>query len=481
MDSFLSEIIAKYNLRKSGNRWVGPCPHCGGSKTSDKFQLFADGGFRCYACDFRGDRIKWLRSIEGMSCPEAHIAAGVQCKSISTCPVKDTCRMGTGEKQGQVQIRKGRTVTPPPPDQGKSLPTIDPKHPNDKWLAWATELLDKSIADLAANDEVMSWLSRRGIDGDTTRRFKLGWLDHDRRIDRKSIGLSPLREGKTKLWVPGGLVIPIMTGTVLHRLRIRRTDEAREKFLQKRKYVWLEGSGNLPMTIPPTGTLRGAVIVEAELDAIAVASAHHDVAIIAIGSVSGGLQPALKARLGDCPVILVALDAEPGQDGKPGPGPEWAAIWQSEFRNAKYWPVPVGKDPGDYVKAGGNISEWIEAGLPFSAVSRDLPSSPGCFPTEGGGEEEKPHPEKTKEGNRGRQKAPAKDVEELKALLAEANGFFSVYGRGSGVGPRLDQEWSRANPEKRARISELLNTSDEIDALISRLDDGVYNHITLPV
>lgn len=481
MNPFLSEIIARYGLKKSGSRWVGPCPKCGGSKGTDKFQLFQDGGFRCYACDFRGDRIKWLRAMEGMSCPEAHIEAGMECKAVATCPVKETCRMGSGNNSGAAPIRKGRTVNPPAPDQGKSIPIVEPKYPSDKWLAWATELHTKAMADLLVNDEVMAWLAGRGINMAAVIRFQLGWLDHDRRVDRKDIGLSPKRNGKTKLWVPGGLLIPIMVGSAIHRLRIRRTDEAREKFLHDLKYVWLEGSGNLPMVIPPTGKLRGAVVIEAELDSMATAAAHGDVAVIAVGSVSGGVHPALKKRLEECPVILVALDAEPGEDGKPGPGPEWAAIWQQTFRNARYWPVPVGKDPGDFAKAGGNLAAWIESGLPTPAVPHDLPLSPGCFPTRGGGEEKtSPSTAKNEGQDQGRQKAPAKDVEEIKALLAEANGFIRIRGNGSSIGPWIDPEWTAANRVKRKRLTELLYMSDEVAELVSGLADGNYNHMTLP-
>lgn len=54
MHNAAHDIAAKYGLRKSGNRHTGPCPKCGGSKDSDKFVLFTDGGFRCFACGFKG-------------------------------------------------------------------------------------------------------------------------------------------------------------------------------------------------------------------------------------------------------------------------------------------------------------------------------------------------------------------------------------------------------------------------------------------
>jgi DNA primase len=243
---------------------------------------------------------------------------------------------------------------------------------------------------LQENSEALAWLGKRGISSQTADRFGLGWLGHDFRVRREMIGLSP-RNGKPELWVPGGLLIAIYDDNRIHRLRVRRTDQARGKFLPDLKYVWLEGSGNEPMVIRPAGKIRGAVIIEAELDAIATAAAHDQVLVIAIGSVSTGLPASLRAELEALPVILVALDADPAKDGKTGAGPKWISRWQNGFRQAKFWPVPEGKDPGHYAELGGNLRLWIEAGLvpelPLPAASHEQPLSPVCVTSGDGGKE----------------------------------------------------------------------------------------------
>nr|WP_321465145.1 CHC2 zinc finger domain-containing protein [uncultured Desulfobulbus sp.] len=357
MHSANHDIAAKYGLRKSGNRHTGPCPKCGGSKDSDKFVLFTDGGFRCFACSFKGDRIKWLREMDGMSCREAHDTEGKDCSP--SCPNYGPCRNGEPVK------RKPRSVRPQVNGNSDTLAEVAAAEPGNAWRTWAGKLVEKAQQNLAKEPEEIRWLESRGFTTDQVDRYRLGWLAHDMRVDRRELGL-PVEEGKERLWVPGGLVIPIFNSRgELHRLRIRRPPEAREKFLSDRKYVWIKGSGNRPMVLRPSGSIRGAVIVEAELDAMAVAASHGEVLVVALGTVAGGIDADLRAELEACPVILVALDADPVKDGKLGAGPASVKRWRRSFRQARFWPMPAGKDPGDFVRDhGGDLHQWVESGLP---------------------------------------------------------------------------------------------------------------------
>lgn len=364
MLTILTDIAQRFDLARKTGKWVGPCPKCGGSATSDKFNLRDDGGFKCYACDFKGDIITWLREMDGKSCPEAHEAANLECRSVSSCPAAGSCRLGNGTGATRRPARSARTVTPPIASKEKALPVAKVKDPEDVWLQWAEELASTASAEISKEKAVLTWLAARGIDGAAAARFGLGWLSKNGKAVRQEIGLAP-REGKETLWIPAGLVIRIdnQDGTI-HRIRIRRPSWAREKFLPDLKYVWIEGSGTAPMVIRPQGSSRGVVLVEAELDAMAVAAAHQEVTVIALGTVSTGLPTDIKAEIESAPVILLALDADPGKDGKPGAGPAAIAAWRHGFRQAKFWPVPAGKDPGDYVKVhSGNLHAWVEAGL----------------------------------------------------------------------------------------------------------------------
>jgi hypothetical protein len=360
ISSILSGIAEKMQLKRGNGRWYGACPECGGSNSSDRFDLRDDGGYLCRAChEVRGDVVKLLRTYGGMNCPEAYIALGREC-TLTTCPGREKCRLGDGSGD---RTPRRREPLSPPTRVARDLPVTQVTMPKPQWLTWATALLEKAQADLQEQPEVLAWLAKRGIDAAAVNRFGLGWLKHDRRVDRQTIGLQP-KQGKSKLWVPGGLLIPIFDGTgQLHRLRVRRTDEARDKFLPELKYVWLDGSGTGPLVIRPQGAIRGAVILEAELDSFASAAAHPEVMVIGLGSVGIGLPPRLMTELDVVATILVALDADRGKDGAAGAGPKAVNNWKRRYRQAKFWPTPAGKDVGNYAEIGGNLTAWVEAGL----------------------------------------------------------------------------------------------------------------------
>lgn len=387
MQNIIEKIAADHSLKRRSGRWVGPCPECGGSGTSDKFNLRDDGGFKCYGCDFKGDIITWLRKKEGMSCGKAHQEAGKTCSNPS-CPVRSTCRMGDGT--GRATYRPS-PVAPRAPATGR-LPDTVQKSPELRWQNWANALVAAGKQKIQTRQADLAWLARRGIGAEAVRRFDLGWMVRNGKIDRQHIGLEPRDDGKKHLWIPDGLVIPIFNDFAsIHRLRIRRPQAARDQFLPELKYVWMEGSGTGPMVIRPGSieTTRGAVIVEAELDGMAVAAAHARVLVIALGTVRAGIPADLHKELAEMPVILVCLDADPGKDGKPGAGPQAIAAWAADFRQAKFWPVPEGKDPGNYAELGGDLGGWIEAGLVPEVVPQDKILMSGCNPMGGPGRAEK--------------------------------------------------------------------------------------------
>lgn len=372
--TIVEKIAEDYSLRRRGKLYAGRCPFCGGSKSSDKFNIRPDGGYLCRGCGEKGDIIKWLRNQEGklpdeqLSCPDAHDRAGRKCRMSSSCPARDKCRYG--DKSGNAKSTRGgnrgrRTARPYQHvnEDHKVIPEIVPEFPRAIWTSWMESFVAKCHDQLLQSPEELAYLSSRGIDGDAVDRLSLGWVSHQHKVPKKDIGLEIGDDGKTYLWVPEGLLIPIYDDNGgLHRVRVRRPLAAREKFIPDLKYVWLKGSGNLPMVIMPDGDPRGAVIVEAELDAIAIAAAHGEVISIAVGTLHGGVGPDLFAILTNIPVILVALDAE-------GKSKKAVDAWKRTFRHAGFWPTPQEKDAGDYFKRGGDLREWIEAGLPPKSLS----------------------------------------------------------------------------------------------------------------
>lgn len=378
-ETIVHKIVAEHGLKSRGKLFIGPCPECGGSDRSDKFNIRLDGGFICYSCGFRGDIITWLRKRENMSCPDAHDHAGRECRQKDSCPVAAKCRLGNGNDTSPSRPRRPKHRQPVRPYQGKEtvvrpIPVVVPQYPKSEWATWADALVAKAHEKLLNTPEQLAYLAARGIDADGVARFSLGWLDHQMQVSKKKIGLPIEADGKDKLWVPEGLVIPIFdTGGAIHRIRIRRSLEARKKFGPNLKYVWLKGSGNMPMAIQPVGILRGALVAEAELDAMVSALSHPDILTIAIGSLSSGVDQELRNTLEVVPVILASLDAEANSR---------VAIenWQHTFRHAKFWPTPQGKDAGEFFKLDGDLYAWIERGLPSAPSVPPVPSKPAVTP-----------------------------------------------------------------------------------------------------
>lgn len=112
---------------------------------------------------------------------------------------------------------------------------------------------------------------------------------------------------------------------------------------------------------PPRTAARAPVwvIVRSESDAELINQDAGDlVGAVALGSVAARPDEALAGRLRGAALILNALDSDVA-------GAKAHKWWSDHFPQADRWPVPGGKDPGDYRKAGGDIRAWIRAGLPL--------------------------------------------------------------------------------------------------------------------
>lgn len=367
-----AEIAARFGLRRSGSRWSGPCPKCGGRAESTRFLLDERGGYKCFSCGWWGDRVRWLREMEGMGCKAAHAAAGVEC--APRCPRYADCQ----KRPGAPRTAPRRTALEPrrPRPASGGLAAREQAPPPAAWAGWADAHVEACAGMLTRAD--LDWLARRGISPAAAARFRLGRFPADRRVSWQAMGLSPEGRDKPQCWIPAGLVIPSRhLGGPVCRVRHRRDDAARARFAADLKYAWIQGSASLPATMGLAADMtRPAVIVvvEAELDGMAVAAAVPDAGVVALGTVAQALTPELEALCGRARNILVALDADaPNSQGK-RPGHDAARAWEARFSQAQYWPVPEGKDVGEYAALGGDIRAWVLAALP-SGFLGDAPTA----------------------------------------------------------------------------------------------------------
>ncbi len=331
----------RVKLRKvsstNGGEYQGPCPGCGGD---DRFHVWpvqneGQGAYWCRGCGKAGDAIQFLRDFEGKS-------------------FRDAC----AELRITMPDDPGQTAMRPIPPQVKTRPEFQPTQiapPVDLWQEHADKLISWAADNLKQEVSTLEWLERRGIPKSAAADYRLGWNPGENGKDlyrsRKAWGLPEIikEDGRPKsLWIPRGLVIPWIESGVVHRVRIRRLEA------DPRYYV-LPGSSMATMILEPAR--RAFVVVESELDAIAVVAANKKAGAVALGSVSAKPDSRTFEILQAALQILNALDYDEA-------GAKAMTWWNEQFQRCDRWPVPKGKDPGEAVAMGIDLNRWIQAGLP---------------------------------------------------------------------------------------------------------------------
>lgn len=324
--SLVDLIIADgYGLKKAastnGGEWSGPCPFCGGR---DRFRVWPrTGRYWCRGCGKAGDAIQYLRDARGMS---FHEACGV---------------VGRTPEPRASKPRQAPAVWAPRQREA----------PSEAWQKQGRAFIDQAIENLwtPAGASVRRWLRvKKGLSDVTIKRAMLGYVSRDLYASRAAWGL-PANE--KKVWLPAGLVIPLARGNVVHRLRIRRTEDTGPR------YVVVSGSSSAPMVL---GFDKGAVVVvESELDGLLLQQAAGDLCgVVALGNAQAKPDTATHELLQNTPLILVALDSD-----EAGAKASWD-FWSTTYGKAvKRWPCLKGKDISDAWLAGLNLRQWLIAGL----------------------------------------------------------------------------------------------------------------------
>jgi len=203
---------------------------------------------------------------------------------------------------------------------------------------------------------IRAWLhEEKGLHDATIRGAGLGFNPSDKYDSRASWGLpAAVRNDGTAspLWLPAGLVIPLVKGGDVYRLRVRRTDPG-----DGTRFVVVSGSSSAPMT---WGLDRPAVvIVESELDGLLLNQEAGDLCgAVALGSAQAKPDRITHEALTRTARVLVALD---GDDA--GAKAAWG-FWPETYGDrAKRWPTVNGKDPSAAWANGTDPRAWVAAGL----------------------------------------------------------------------------------------------------------------------
>jgi DNA primase len=304
------------------------CPKCGGK---DRFSIQPHrqmkncvGAYWCRKCGTNGDAIEF--AIQFLNCTFQQAAELVG----ATIPDKTSF-------QRRPYINRPASLIPPP----------------HNWIVKGSSFIDDAHKNLIRKPEMLKSLTQRGIPPEAVRKHRMGWSEKNHYIQRRDWGLdeSLKPDGSPRaLYIPAGLVIPIidMNDNVI-RLKVRRAH-------------WKEGD-DIPKYIAISGSMSGlsiigspskdiVIVVESELDAIALHHAIDEACIIAVGSNIKNPDNVTDKIAKQAKRLIICHDNDEA-------GEKMFSKWKKMYHNAIPYPTPFGKDIGEAIQKGLAVRAWI--------------------------------------------------------------------------------------------------------------------------
>lgn len=316
-----------------GGEYHSPCPSCGGK---DRFIIWEkQGRYLCRQCTLKGDAIQFCRDFMGMDYRSA-------CSKVGTEPKTNF---------------KAHNYAP------LSFEPLHAEEPPITWQNSAGKFLQQSTVQLLQNPKAISELTLRGFAIDTIRLFSLGWNSRNQFAPRYDWGL-PIaynEQGREKkVWLPKGLVIPTFISGRPIKLKMRRSDWNEQDELPK--YIEITNSMKCLSFYGSLDTQK-ILIVESEFDAMLIQQYASDLcACVAIGGASKRPDRISHELLKSSSLILFSLDFDAA-------GKAAYRFWRSTYPNLRAWPISRGKSPGDALKIGVDLRQWIIDGLNSNHIS----------------------------------------------------------------------------------------------------------------
>lgn len=334
---FFPAGAVKYVASTNCGEWAGPCPSCGGD---DRFRVWpkhpsgAKGGrYLCRNVDCtlgNGDGIDFLRRHRGRTFVDA-------CKELGVNTDTNSWRQISA-------YAPSKACQPEPP---APLPLA--------WQKRASRFVADCAKRMVPESCGLAYALSRHLTPETVAELDFGWTPSDRYEERSEWGLVADENGQGKhktVWLPGGLVIPSRSAEGVTGVKIRRS-----KWHQgegKPKYIVVPGTR--PGLSLRNGSARPVVVVESEIDAALIWQEAGDlVDALALGTASRIPDTETMADLNASPLVMVSLDYDEA-------GIKATKKWH-QFRNARLWPIAIGKDVGDMAGTPGLVRDWITLGL----------------------------------------------------------------------------------------------------------------------
>jgi len=318
----------------NGDEWAGPCPWCAGD---DRFRVWPKhsngigGRYWCRVCEKNGDAVQMLKEFGGLGFRDACRLLGV-----------DTSVHPQGE-----EVQRTNEDQAWRPENAVLSPRI--------WQERAAWFVADCAERMVPESRGLAYAFSRHLAPETVRELGIGWNPCDRQEERSDWGLAPEinRQGNPKqVWLATGLVIPSRSTEGYIGIKIRRSKWHPED--DRPKYIGVPGT--TPGLSLRKESARPVVVVESEIDAALIWQEAGDlVDALALGTASRTPNAETMVYLVASPLVMVSLDYDEA-------GIKATKKW-NQFRNAKLWPIAIGKDVGDMAGTPGLIRDWITLGL----------------------------------------------------------------------------------------------------------------------
>ena len=324
-------IAARVTLKRTGSNHMACCPFH--DEKTPSFSVSQPKQFyHCFGCGANGNAIGFLMEYEGM-----HFLDAVEALADA---------------------------------QGMAVP----RDPNEARAADATKplyaLMDEVAAlyrtELRNSPEAIDYLKRRGLDGETAKRFRLGWTGArdaltrafpDRADDLVKVGMLGTND-------PGRPPYPRFRDRIMFPITDRRgrtiafggrtLDGTEPKYLNSpetpifHKGQELYGLHEARKAVQDVGHV---LVVEGYMDVVALARAGVDNAVATLGTAANRAHSEALFRV--VPNIVFCFDGD-----RAGRAAAWRALQATlpvleDGRDAHFLFLPDGEDPDSYVKAHG--------------------------------------------------------------------------------------------------------------------------------
>lgn len=337
----LSTLLARtLKLTKAGREFKACCPFHN-EKTPSFYVNDEKGFYHCFGCQAHGDAISWMTDQRGLSFIDA-------VKELADAAGMDV-------------------PAPDPRAQAKAERAAGLYGVMDEAQAWFAEQLG-GIEGAAARD----YLGKRGIDAKTLVRFGFGFAPDGRGRLR-----SALKEiGNERLVEAGLLIAPDDDGREPYdRFRGRVTFPIRDprgrviafsarilgpgepKYLNSPDTPLFDKGRtlfNYDKAAPASREAKRVIVVEGQMDVIALDQAGISEAVAPLGTAMTEAQLGLLWRLSPAPILCFDGDgagqraaAKAAVRALPQLGPE---------RSLAFVTLPAGQDPDDLIRAGGRAA-----------------------------------------------------------------------------------------------------------------------------